>query len=126
MKEALCATRSLCRRLGFCGILVAIPFGSVPSGRDIDPGIATRRRFCITQTRRSPEILGIFQGNERHVLRVVRTRLGAPSRNLVVISSPPKATGEYKMREQALLFHVCETVSAVICAEDSDESWECL
>ena len=66
--------------------------------RDIDPGIATRRRLCTTQIRRSPEILGIFQGNERHVLRVVRTHLGAPSRNLVVISSPPKASGEYKTR----------------------------
>ena len=87
-----------------CGIIVLILTvgGAIllPSaGRDMDPGIATRRRFCATQTRRSPEILGVFQGNERHVLRVARTRLGAPSRNLVVISSPPKATGEYKMRE---------------------------
>ena len=90
---------SLCGPYGFCGILVAILLGPVPVGRDIDPGIATRRRFCATQTRRSPEILGVFQGNERHVLRVVRTHIGAPSRNLVVISSQPKATGEYRMRE---------------------------
>ena len=87
-----------------CDIILSISAGDgailLPSvERDIDPGIVTRRRFCTTQIRRSPEILGIFQGNERHVLRVVRTRLGAPSRNLVVISSPPKATGEYKMRE---------------------------
>lgn len=90
--------------VGICDIIALILTvgGAIllPSaGRDIDPGNATRRRFCTTQTRRSPEILGVFQGNERHVLRVVRTRLGAPSRNLVVISSPPKATGEYKMRE---------------------------
>ena len=88
----------------FCGIIASISavdraIALSPVERDIDPGIVTRRRFCTTQIRRSPEILGIFQGNERHVLRVVRTRLGAPSRNLVVISSPPKASGEYKMRE---------------------------
>ena len=87
-----------------CGIIASISavdraIALSPAERDIDPGIATRRRLCTTQTRRSPEILGIFQGNERHVLRVVRTRLGAPSRDLVVISSPPKATGEYKTRE---------------------------
>lgn len=87
-----------------CGIIALISAAdrviAVPSAeRDIDPGSATRRRLCTTQIRRSPEILGIFQGNERHVLRVVRTHLGAPSRNLVVISSPPKASGEYKRRE---------------------------
>ena len=97
----------------FYGIIALILMGMCsPRGRDIDPGIATRRRFCATQTRRSPEILGIFQGNERHVLRVVRTHLGAPSRNLVVISSLPKATGECKMREWALPILVCEAVSA--------------
>ena len=90
--------------VAICGIMTPISVADkaalpVRAERDIDPGIATRRQFCTTQTRRSPEILGVFQGNERHVLRVVRTRLGAPSRNLVVISSPPKATGEYKTRE---------------------------
>ena len=90
--------------IAICGIMTSISVADkavalLCAGRDMDPGNATRRRFCATQTRRSPEILGVFQGNERHVLRVVRTHLGAPSRNLVVISSPPKATGEYKMRE---------------------------
>ena len=88
---------SLCGPYGFCGILVAILLGPVPVGRDIDPGIATRRRFCATQTRRSPEILDMFQGNERHGLRVVRTRLGRLPVTLYsfpVCPGPPVSTGE--------------------------------
>ena len=51
----------------FYDIIVLIPTGMcIPLGRDIDPGIATRRRFCATQTRRSPEILPLFQKGERH------------------------------------------------------------
>lgn len=65
-----------CRLVGICGILIAISFGLDSDGRDIDPGIATRRRFCATQTRRSREILVIFHIAERHGLRVVRTHLG--------------------------------------------------
>ena len=95
----------LCRLVGIFDILVSISFGFVPEGRDIDPGIATRRRFCTTQTRRSPEILDILQGNERHSLRVVRTRLGAPSRNPVFISGPSRATGGYMRREAPLFLY---------------------
>ena len=86
-----------CRLVGICGILIAISFGLDSDGRDIDPGIATRRRFCATQTRRSPEILDMFQGNERHGLRVVRTRLGRLPVTLYsfpVCPGPPVSTGE--------------------------------
>ena len=81
----------LCRVFVLFGILVPISFGFGPIGRDIDPGIATRRRFCTTQTRRSPEILDIFQGNERHGLRVVRTHLG---RLPVILYSFPACPGQ--------------------------------
>lgn len=84
----------------FYDIIVLIPMGRcIPLGRDIDPGIATRRRFCATQTRRSREILVIFHKAERHGLRVVRTRLGAPSRNPVFSLGLTRASLGYMRRE---------------------------
>ena len=53
--------------LSFYGIIALISTGMyVLLGRDIDPGETSRRRFCATQTRRSPEILPLFQKGERH------------------------------------------------------------
>ena len=73
-------------------------------GRDIDLGETSRRRFCATQTRRSREILVIFHKAERHDLRVVRTHLGAPSRNPVFSLGLTRASLGYMRRESAPLF----------------------
>lgn len=78
-----------------------------PLGRDIDPGETSRRRFCATQTRRSPEILPLFQARRTTWLRDVRTRLG---RLLVFMYSSlacGRATGEYR-KEGARRFFCIE------------------
>ena len=86
-----------------CDIILSISTGGSaillpPVERDIDPGNATRRRFCATQTRRSPEILPLFHKRRTTWLRDVRTRLG---RLLVLMYSSlacGRATGEYMRR----------------------------
>ena len=53
--------------MAFYDIIALISTGMyVPHGRDIDPGETSRRRFCATQARRSPEILPLFQKGGRH------------------------------------------------------------
>ena len=70
----------------FYGIIALILMGMCsPRGRDIDPGIATRRRFCATQTRRSPEILPLFQKGERHGCEMCAPVWGAFSYSCILL-----------------------------------------
>lgn len=92
----------------FCGIIFPISVGAACgrslAGRDIDPGTATWRQLCMTQARRSLEILDMFQGNERYGLRDVRTILGRLPVTLYSFPACPGLSSECKRREVRPVF----------------------
>ena len=72
--------------LSFYGIIALISTGMyVLLGRNIDLVETSRRRFCATQTRRSPEILPLFQKGERHGCEMCAPVWGAFSYSCVLL-----------------------------------------